>query len=124
MAKEIAYLLKKKEERAISLHQVRFLTFVRNDRERRNAEKGGMTNNAVISTNIVISTEGRNLFRQESLGYSDYRNFEAVVEKPSWLVSIACIVLRNILLMSAKCSRSEKVGSGRSRWSISSATTR
>jgi len=46
MAKEIAYLLKKKEERAISLHQVRFLTFVRNDRERRNAEKGGMQRKA------------------------------------------------------------------------------
>ena len=34
-----------------------------------------------MTNNTVISTEGRNLYRQESLDYGDYRNFEGVIEK-------------------------------------------
>jgi len=34
-----------------------------------------------MTNDAVISTEGRNLYRQESWGYGDYRNFEGVIEK-------------------------------------------
>ncbi|MFZ3137495.1 MAG: BRO family protein [Thermodesulfovibrionales bacterium] len=70
MAMDIAYLLKKRGNEP-SLYT-----------KLDSSHSFGMTEPAFgMTNNAVISNEGRNLYRQESLGYGDYRNFEGVIEK-------------------------------------------
>jgi len=70
MAKEIAYLLKKRENESF------FHTKLDSSHSfgMTNNAVCGMTNNAAfgMTNNAVISTEGRNLYRQESLGLHEF----------------------------------------------------